>query len=939
MAKQVQYRRGTTAQHASFTGAQGEITVDTSKNVVIVHDGSTTGGIPMATNAEVVSLSTLLFSNAAVQASALNTLSGNAVAQSQAIDIINANVAAANAVINAVGNLQNITTAIGPDSSGTRDLGFADRQWRNVFISANVNTGNINAGKYYFANGASFGLDGVTASITTLTANAAAQAVSIADIYANLTVVALQGNVQITNANVSAANARILTLETDLGLAQTDITNLGTNAATQQTQIDTLQLAQLGANADIVAVNVYAQSYANQAITNLVNGAPAALDTLYEIANSLGNNASLSTTVINTIANVQANVTAANAAITTLDANLGTATTNITTLFSNAATQTQLINTLNANVAAANIIISSIGSGTIDAINANVTAANASVAGVQANVTAANARINTLDANLGTATTNITTLFSNAATQYSEIDGIRANVTAANVAIAGIVAGTGFATVTQLDTNVQAISANLGTVTNNITTLFGNAASQAGDISQIISDVGALQGNSASQQSEIIGLQANSVTLAGDIGTVSSAQTGFNLSLQLLDSNVGTIVGTTIPGLISNITAANSAIQALDANIGTIVGNTIPGLQTQVYANANVAAYLLHFDGDIEFTSSTAKIGNVDVITVMDSVRSPAYQFSNGVNILTTVTGTYANANVASYLPTYSGNVRALNFVGATQAQVGSSFAYALNAFGTGSDTGGVFLPADVNSNAIVAGYTIVSNAGVTLTVTSASFVAGSPIFVSVSTTPTASSFLYPVTVYSADYSPALPNSTLTVGNATVANNQTIGGNLTVSSKVTINSTDITVSPGNGALVVAGGVSIGGNLHVAGNVVQQSAYYETYANVTNSGGNLTCNFVNGSTFYATLTANVTVNFTNVVATAGRVTGATLIVDQGATAYGVANIQINSGGIQTVKYAGGTPNTGTASNTDVMSFSLISLDGTNWRVLGQISNYG
>lgn len=124
-----------------------------------------------------------------------------------------------------------------------------------------------------------------------------------------------------------------------------------------------------------------------------------------------------------------------------------------------------------------------------------------------------------------------------------------------------------------------------------------------------------------------------------------------------------------------------------------------------------------------------------------------------------------------------------------------------------------------------------------------------------------------------------------------------------------------------------------------GNITQQSAYYETYSNVTNSGGNLTCNFVDGTTFYATLTANVTVNFTNVVATAGRVTGATLIVDQGATAYGVANLQINSGGIQTIKYAGATPGVGTASNTDIMSFSLISLDGTNWRVLGQVSNYG
>lgn len=44
MAKQVQFRRGTTAQTASFTGATGEITVDTDKDCLIVHDGSTAGG-------------------------------------------------------------------------------------------------------------------------------------------------------------------------------------------------------------------------------------------------------------------------------------------------------------------------------------------------------------------------------------------------------------------------------------------------------------------------------------------------------------------------------------------------------------------------------------------------------------------------------------------------------------------------------------------------------------------------------------------------------------------------------------------------------------------------------------------------------------------------------------------------------------------------------
>ena len=47
MATQVRLRRGTTAEHASFTGAEGEITVDTDKDVIVVHDGSTAGGIPM----------------------------------------------------------------------------------------------------------------------------------------------------------------------------------------------------------------------------------------------------------------------------------------------------------------------------------------------------------------------------------------------------------------------------------------------------------------------------------------------------------------------------------------------------------------------------------------------------------------------------------------------------------------------------------------------------------------------------------------------------------------------------------------------------------------------------------------------------------------------------------------------------------------------------
>jgi len=47
MATQVQFRRGTTAEHSSFKGADGEVTVDTSLKTVVVHDALTNGGVPL----------------------------------------------------------------------------------------------------------------------------------------------------------------------------------------------------------------------------------------------------------------------------------------------------------------------------------------------------------------------------------------------------------------------------------------------------------------------------------------------------------------------------------------------------------------------------------------------------------------------------------------------------------------------------------------------------------------------------------------------------------------------------------------------------------------------------------------------------------------------------------------------------------------------------
>ena len=58
MATEIKLRRGTTAEHASFTGVQGEITVDTDLNTIRVHDGQTASGHRVLLHSEFVGAGT-----------------------------------------------------------------------------------------------------------------------------------------------------------------------------------------------------------------------------------------------------------------------------------------------------------------------------------------------------------------------------------------------------------------------------------------------------------------------------------------------------------------------------------------------------------------------------------------------------------------------------------------------------------------------------------------------------------------------------------------------------------------------------------------------------------------------------------------------------------------------------------------------------------------
>ena len=133
MAKLLKLRRGTTTQHGSFTGAEGEVTIDTTKDTAVVHDGSTAGGRPLAkedmSNVSSSNIAGRLSNDSIAPAKiGAGTLPSDVtVASANLVDgtIVNADVNASAAIagskINPNFGSQNITTAGNIITSGTVD--------------------------------------------------------------------------------------------------------------------------------------------------------------------------------------------------------------------------------------------------------------------------------------------------------------------------------------------------------------------------------------------------------------------------------------------------------------------------------------------------------------------------------------------------------------------------------------------------------------------------------------------------------------------------------------------------------------------------------------------------------------------------------------------------------------------------------------------------
>lgn len=107
MGTAVQYRRGTTINHSTFIGLEGEITLDTTKNVPVVHDGLTAGGIPTAKASDVTDLASIVNTKAPL---ANPNLTGIPTAPTPNIGTNSTQIATTAFVANTIGT-QTISTA------------------------------------------------------------------------------------------------------------------------------------------------------------------------------------------------------------------------------------------------------------------------------------------------------------------------------------------------------------------------------------------------------------------------------------------------------------------------------------------------------------------------------------------------------------------------------------------------------------------------------------------------------------------------------------------------------------------------------------------------------------------------------------------------------------------------------------------------------------
>lgn len=431
----------------------------------------------------------------------------------------------------------------------------------------------------------------------------------------------------------------------------------------------------------------------------------------------------------------------------------------------------------------------------------------------------------------------------------------------------------------------------------------------------------------------------NGITLAGTGGVNIQGVATSNINIGGGTGGSTVFQGPVQLGPVANVAisgGANAEVLATDGS-GHLYWTTAAG----TYSNANVAAYLAAFTGNVTADEMSANVANLVVVnsntvnasTINAGTVSANYFAGDGSNLsnipYSSIVGAYSNANVAAYLPSYTGTLNASNatlgnavtanyFVG--DGSLLSNINLANAAGGYGNSNVAAYLPTytgNLTANNITATRTI--QAGTVNAYHTGTFAApGSNNFVlyngAGNITGTAglafnavSNTLSVANAISAS-SAALTTATITTLTSTTANVATVNANAVTANSLSAGTNSIAISQNtiqsanntiyldpladgtfNGNVVILGGLSVTGNVTynnidttVTSNLVWQAANGASTA-IQATGGGLAVGPSGNS--YATWLfdatgnqwrSNLPVKFTGGANVDGAITGATTV---------------------------------------------------------------
>lgn len=288
MPTKLQLRRGTTSDHSSFTGAVGEVTVDTTLDTLVVHDGSTAGGFTLA------KLSNISVTDSGGDGSlsynsstGVLTYTGPSASEVRAHITAGAGISVSSGVVTLdILDEDNMST----DSATKAPSQQSVKAYVASQIETKDNTDEITEGStnlYYTNARADARITAALIDEDNMASDSATQLPSQQSVKAYVDAQTTDETAE-GSSNLYYTNARVNSQVDSYLNAGTGITLAGSGS--------------IAVNTTVIPTVTAMNTAISNATDALVDSAPGALDTLNELAAALGDDANFSTTVTNSIA-------------------------------------------------------------------------------------------------------------------------------------------------------------------------------------------------------------------------------------------------------------------------------------------------------------------------------------------------------------------------------------------------------------------------------------------------------------------------------------------------------------------------------------------------------------------------------------------------------------------------------------------------------------